>query len=362
MELSRVINHQLKRRFNCIFVPFLKKEKGKMPLLEFTSKGIYCAQANVYLDPWRGVEKAIISHGHSDHARWGSKHYITHQMNVPIMQHRLGKISVNGKKYGETFTINGVQFSLHPAGHVPGSSQIRVAYKGEVWVFTGDYKMQVDHISTPFEVVPCHTFITECTFGLPVFQWEEPQTIHNQINQWWAQNRDEKKTSLLMGYSLGKIQRLLKHLDPAIGKIYTHSATEKMTEVLRQFVDFPPTELITKDTLKKEVEGHLVLAPPAVLGSALAKKLGVLSTAYASGWMALRGARRRRAVDKAFIISDHADWPGLLSAIKATGCENVITTHGYTDLFAQYLRGQGWNARTEKTQYEGETLETNTAE
>ena len=328
-----------------------------MPLLEFTSKGIYCKQADVYLDPWRGVNKALISHGHSDHARWGSKHYITQEINVPILQHRLGNIIVSGKKYKETFIINGVQFSFHPAGHVPGSSQIRAEYKGEVWVFTGDYKTQTDGISTMFEPVNCHTFITESTFGLPVLQWEDPQKVHQSINEWWAQNHDEKTTSLLIGYSLGKVQRLLKHLDPSISKIFTHGATEHMTQVLRQFIKFPKTELITRDTTKKEIEGNLVLAPPAVLGSTWIKKLGVLSTGYASGWMAFRGARRRRAVDRAFVLSDHADWKGLLSAITATGCENVITTHGYTELFAQYLNEKGWNARTQKTQYESETEE-----
>ena len=333
-----------------------------MPLLEFTSKGIYCKQADVYLDPWRGVDKALISHGHSDHARWGSKRYITQQTNVPIIQHRLGNITVSGKKYNETFSINGVQFSFHPAGHVPGSSQIRAEYKGEVWVFTGDYKTQADGISTPFEPVHCHTFITESTFGLPVFQWEDPKKTHESINQWWAVNQAEKTTSLLMGYSLGKVQRLLKHLDPSIGKIYTHGATEHMTEVLRQFIDFPQTELMTRDTTKKEIEGNLVLAQPAVMGSAWMKKLGRVSTGYASGWMAFRGARRRRAVDRAFVLSDHADWSGLLSAIKATSCENVITTHGYIELFAQYLNEQGWNARTQKTQYASETEEIVSAE
>ncbi|MDG2108331.1 MAG: ligase-associated DNA damage response exonuclease [Flavobacteriaceae bacterium] len=328
-----------------------------MPLLEFTSKGIYCKQANVYLDPWQGVERALISHGHSDHARWGSKHYITQKINVPIIKHRLGNISVSGKKYNDAFRINEVQFSFHPAGHVPGSSQIRVEYKGEVWVFTGDYKIQNDGISTEFETVPCHTLITESTFGLPVFQWEDPQKVHDCINQWWAQNHAEKTTSLLMGYSLGKVQRLLKHLDSSISKIYTHGATEQMTQVLRQFIDFPRTELITRDTTKKEIEGNLVLAPPAVLGSSWVKKLGLLSTGYASGWMAFRGTRRRRAVDRAFVLSDHADWKGLISAIKATGCENVITTHGYTELFSQYLNEQGWNARTQKTKYESETKE-----
>jgi putative mRNA 3-end processing factor len=333
-----------------------------MPLLEFTSKGIYCKQADVYLDPWRGVDKALISHGHSDHARWGTKQYITNEINVPIIKHRLGNIIASGRKYNETFTINGVQFSFHPAGHVPGSSQIRAEYKGEIWVFTGDFKTQADGISNEFEPVSCHTFITESTFGLPVFQWEYPQKVHDNINQWWAQNHAEKTTSLLMGYSLGKVQRLLKHLDPSISKIYTHGATEYMTQVLRQFIDFPQTELITRDTAKKEIEGNLVLAPPAVLGSAWVKKLGLLSTGYASGWMAFRGARRRRAVDRAFVLSDHADWKGLLSAIKATGCENVITTHGYTELFAQYLNEQGWNARTQNTQYASETEEIPVAE
>ncbi len=328
-----------------------------MPLLEFTKKGIYCKQADVYLDPWRGVDKAIISHGHSDHARWGSKRYITHEINVPIITHRLGKILVTGKKYGETFQINGVKFSFHPAGHVPGSSQIRVEYKGEVWVFTGDYKTQVDGISTPFELIRCNTFITECTFGLPVFKWEKPVSIHDDINRWWANNKSNKVTSLLMGYSLGKVQRLLKHIDCQTGKIFTHGATEKMTNILRQFIDFPKTELITRDTKKAEIEGNLVLAPPAVMGSTWAKKLGKISTGYASGWMAFRGARRRRAVDRSFVLSDHADWEGLLSVIKATGCEDIITTHGYTDIFARYLKENGWNARTEKTKYEVETID-----
>ena len=329
-----------------------------MPLLEFTSRGIYCAAADVYLDPWKKVAKALITHGHSDHARWGHQQYITQHDNVPIIKHRLGKIVVAGKAYGERFNINGVTFSFHPAGHVPGSSQIRVEHRDEVWVFTGDYKLENDGISTPFEPVRCHTFITECTFGLPVFDWQDPALVHQKINQWWAANKAAGVTSLLMGYSLGKIQRLLKHLDPSIGKIFTHGAPEKMIQVLRAQIDFPATRLITRETEKKQIQGNIVLAPPAVMGSAWAKKLGTTSTGYASGWMAFRGARRRRAVDKAFVLSDHADWKGLLQAIEATTCEDVITTHGYTDIFAQYLREKGWNARTEKTQYEAETPET----
>jgi putative mRNA 3-end processing factor len=329
----------------------------KNPLLAFTERGIYCHQAKIYLDPWRPVEKALISHGHADHSRWGHKKYITHHNNVPIIKHRLGNIKVTGKDYGETFVVNNVKFSFHPAGHIPGSSQIRVEHKGEVWVFTGDYKLVADGISIPFESVRCNTFITECTFGLPAFKWRPQQEVFNDINEWWATNKSEGKTSVLFGYTLGKAQRLLKHLDTSIGKIYTHGAVEKMTAVLRPQLDLPATELITRETDKKNVKGNIIIAPPSTHGSVWLRKFAPFVTATASGWMAFRGARRRRAIDKGFVLSDHADWEDLLSAIKGTGCEKVIATHGYTDIFSRYLKEQGYDARTEKTQYEGENLD-----
>ena len=334
----------------------------KTPLLQFTSKGIYCKKADVYLDPWKPVDKAIISHGHADHSRWGHKKYITHHKNMPIVQHRLGEVSISGKDWGETFTVNNVKFSFHPAGHIVGSSQIRVEHKGEVWVFTGDYKIEDDGFTTPFELVKCNTFITECTFGLPAFQWRPQQEVFDDINQWWAQNRSEGKTSVLFGYSLGKAQRLIKHLDPSIGKIYTHGAVENMTDVLRPLIDLPPTHLITKETKKAELLGNIVVAPPSAHGSAWIKKMVPYVTATASGWMAFRGARRRRAIDKGFVLSDHCDWKGLLETVEATGAEKVICTHGYTDIFSKYLMEQGYDARTEATQYEGELSEINTSE
>ena len=323
----------------------------KSPLLQFTNKGIYCKEAKVYLDPWKPVDKAIISHGHADHSRWGHKEYITHHRNVPIITHRLGEINVTGKEWGETFVINNVKFSLHPAGHIIGSSQIRVEHKGEVWVFTGDYKTENDGISTPYEPVKCHTFITECTFGLPAFKWTPQDEVFEDINNWWAENRAEGKTSILFGYSLGKAQRLLKYLNTDIGKIYTHGAIENMTEVLRPLVDFPPTTLITKETKKEDLLGNIVLAPPSAHGSTWIRKMVPYVTASASGWMTFRGARRRRAIDKGFVLSDHCDWPGLLSSIKETGAEKIISTHGYTDIFSRYLRTLGYDARTEATQY-----------
>ena len=327
------------------------------PLLVFNDKGIYCEQANVYFDPWRPVDNAIITHGHADHSRWGHKNYITHYTNVPIIRHRLGEINVTGKDWNERFTINGVTFSLHPAGHIIGSAQVRVEYKGEVWVFTGDYKVEDDGIAVPYEPVKCHTFITECTFGLPAFKWTPQAEVMQNINQWWAENKAEGKTSILFGYSLGKAQRLLKYLDTDIGKIYTHGAIENMTEVLRPLVDFPPTTRITRETKKEEIAGNIVLAPPSAHGSVWIRKMTPFVTGAASGWMAFRGARRRRAIDKGFVLSDHCDWYALLNSIKATGAEKVICTHGYTDIFAKYLRELGYDARTEKTQYEGESAE-----
>ncbi len=329
------------------------------PLLAFTNKGIYCSAAKVYLDPWKPVDNAIITHGHADHSRWGNNRYITHHRNVPIITHRLGEIEVSGREWGETFTINGVQFSLHPAGHIIGSSQVRVEHKGEVWVFTGDYKTENDGISTPFEPLKCHTFITECTFGLPAFKWVPQDEVFSAINEWWAQNRSEGKTSVLFGYSLGKAQRLLKYLDTDIGKIYTHGAIENMTEVLRPLVDFPETSRITPETKKEALLGNIVLAPPSAHGSSWIRKMVPYETASASGWMTFRGARRRRAIDKGFVLSDHCDWQGLIESITATSAEKIICTHGYSDIFSRYLREQGYDARTEETQYEGELAELN---
>ncbi len=332
----------------------------KVPLLVFNENGIYCEAADVYLDPWRPVDKAIITHGHADHTRWGHKKYITHITNVPIIKHRLGDINVSGKTFGETFIINNVKFSLHPAGHILGSSQVRVEHNGEVWVFTGDYKIEDDGISVPFEPVRCHTFITECTFGLPAFKWIPQEEVFLDINSWWASNKGEGKTSVLFGYSLGKAQRLLKYLDTSIGSIYTHGAIENMTNVLRPLVKFPKTTLITRETSKEDIKGNIVLAPPSAHGSTWIRKMVPYETASASGWMAFRGARRRRAIDKGFVLSDHCDWQGLLKAVEATGARKIISTHGYTDIFSRYLRELGYDARTEQTQYEGELSEMET--
>jgi len=324
----------------------------KKPLLVFNDKGIYCSEADVYIDPWRPVKKAIITHGHADHSRYGNEKYITHHDNIPIVKHRLGDVRISGYNYNQSFEINGVKFSFHPAGHVIGSSQIRVEHKGEVWVATGDYKTEDDGVCQPFEPVKCHSFITECTFGLPVFKWQPQDEVFSDINRWWKENQDQNMTSIILVYSLGKAQRVLKYLNTHIGKIYTHGAIENLTEVLRTYNDFPQTHRITRDTTKSELQGNIVLAPPSAHGTTWMRKMVPYVTASASGWMSTRGARRRRAIDKGFVLSDHADWDGLLSAIKSTGCEKVICTHGYTDIFSRYLKTMGYDAKTEQTQYE----------
>jgi putative mRNA 3-end processing factor len=308
------------------------------------------------------VKNAIITHGHSDHARFGHKNYLTHHSNIPIIRHRLGEINVRGIEWNEPFHINGVTFSLHPAGHIIGSSQVRVEHKGEVWVFTGDYKTEDDGVCTPYEPIKCNTMITECTFGLPAFKWKPQADVFEEINEWWQSNKDEGKTSVLFGYTLGKAQRILMHLDPSIGKIFTHGAVENMTEVLRPQLNMPKTHLITRETSSKEILGNVVIAPPSAHGTPWMRKMVPFETGTCSGWMAFRGARARRATDKGFVLSDHCDWQGLLQSIKESEATRVICTHGYTDIFSKYLREIGYDASIENTDYEGEKEDTSVTE
>ncbi|MEM9847182.1 MAG: ligase-associated DNA damage response exonuclease [Bacteroidota bacterium] len=330
-----------------------------MALLEFHAKGIYCAQADVYIDPWQPVQRALITHGHSDHARWGHQYYLCTHTAKPVMQYRLGNVNIESIAYGETRTINGVKFSFHPAGHIIGSAQIRVEYKGEIWVASGDYKIQQDGISEPFEPIKCHAFITESTFGLPIYKWQAQTEVMQAINDWWRRNKDLGKVSVIGSYALGKAQRLLQNLDISIGQIYTHGAIENTNEVLRkQGIQLPKTTRVTADINKKAYLGNLVIATPSAMQSTWMRRFSPVSTALASGWMTLRGARRRRGADRGFILSDHADWDGLNEAIKATGAERIFVTHGYTEIFSKWLNEQGYDSAIVKTEYTGESLET----
>jgi len=328
-------------------------------LLQFTDRGIYCPLAGVYLDPWKPVDRALISHGHSDHAYFGHGKYLCTKIALPVIKHRLNLTdNIEGVEYGEQININGVGFSFHPAGHIPGSAQIRVEFNGEVWVFSGDYKLQHDGISTPFEPVKCHTFITESTFGLPIYKWKPQPEVFNAINDWWLKNRSEGKTSVITGYTLGKSQRILKNVDLSIGKIFTHGAVDSINRILRaQGVSLPDAPRITDSIPKEDIIGSLVICPPSAVGSPWIRRFLPYSLGVASGWMRLRGTRRRRGADRGFVLSDHVDWDELNRAVVETGAERIFVTHGYTELFAQWLREKGMDAREVKTRFEGELSE-----
>ncbi len=327
-----------------------------MELLQFTDKGIYCEQAGVFLDPWKPVDKALISHGHSDHAYFGHKHYLTSSLAMPVVKHRLYlKDNIESIDYGKTISINGVNFSFHPAGHIPGSAQIRVEFRGEVWVFSGDYKLEHDNLSTPFEPIKCHAFITESTFGLPIYKWKPQHEVFNDLNDWWRKNQSEGKTSVIAGYTLGKAQRILRNVDASIGKIFTHGAVESINQVLKnQGLELPDAPRISDEIKKEDIKGSLIVCPPSAVGSSWMRRFLPYSLGVASGWMKLRGTRRRRGADRGFVLSDHADWNDLNKAILATGAERIFVTHGYTEIFAQWLRERGLDAREVKTKFEGE--------
>ncbi|WP_299370620.1 ligase-associated DNA damage response exonuclease [uncultured Tateyamaria sp.] len=333
-----------------------------MSALTFTPAGIYCPAGDFYIDPWRPVARALITHGHADHARSGMGAYMATDIAAPVMRHRLGDIDIDTVRYGEVRQIGGARVSFHPAGHVPGSAQIRVEVAGEVWVASGDYKRMDDGLSTPFEPVRCHHFITESTFGLPVFRWQPQDEIAQQINGWWRDCAQAGKTAFLGCYALGKAQRLMSMLDPQIGPILTHTAIENTNQVMRgQGITLPDTVRAGPDLVPKDHPGAIVLAPPSALGSAWARKFGTQETGFASGWMALRGIRRRRAGDRGFVISDHADWSDLLATITETEAENIYVTHGYTEIFTRYLNENGWNARVLETEFGGEEIEEDAA-
>ena len=270
-------------------------------------QGLYCPPGDFYIDPWRPVARAVITHAHADHARRGHGAYLATAISAGVLRARLGAIALQGLAYGETVRINGVAVSLHPAGHVLGSAQVRLEHAGQVWVASGDYftsghTHDINHTCAPFEPVRCHTFITESTFGLPIYRWQPQHVVMAGINHWWQANAAAGRASLLLGYSFGKAQRLLAGVDAAIGPIVVHGAVEPLNQAYRAAgVPLPPTCLLDQVPDKALLRRALVVAPPAVLGSAWARRLGELSDAFASGWMQLRGARRRHGVDRGFV-------------------------------------------------------------
>lgn len=323
-----------------------------MALIDFTDKGLYCAAGDFYIDPWRPVDRAVITHAHSDHARAGSKHYLCHHLSLPILQLRLGQYAYQSVDWNEPVWINGVRISLHPSGHIIGAAQIRVEYKGEIWVVSGDYKTENDGISGAFEPVPCHTFITESTFGLPVYRWQSQEVIFEQMRAWIGNNQQQDRASMLIAYSLGKAQRILQAISPITNKIYVHGAIWNTHQVLlNNGIQLPVVQRITNETNKADLKGAVIIAPPGAEDSPWTKRLPSFRTATCSGWMQVRGQARRSSSDMGFALSDHADWNGLLSAVKATGASKVFVTHGFQSVFSRYLNEIGIEAAEVITQY-----------
>lgn len=325
-------------------------------LLSLTDRGLYCEVGDFYVDPWRSVENAVITHAHSDHARWGMKRYLCSQEGEGVLRRRLAPESdISSFPYGEKVNMNGVNVSLHPAGHILGSAQVRIELDGEVAVVSGDYKTAPDTTCSAFEPVRCQTFVTECTFGLPIYRWDTDEEIFASINDWWRENQSRGRCSILMGYALGKSQRALSGLDPSIGPILAHGAVHAMNEAYREAgISLPATRRLGELPTGFDFSQALVLAPPSVQGSTWLRRFGEVSTAFMSGWMAVRGAKRRRAMDRGFVLSDHVDWPSLLGAIEATGAERIWATHGYTNILVRHLKEQGKWAEVLSTEWEGE--------
>lgn len=325
-----------------------------MDLVIARPEGLYCPPGDFYIDPWRSVERAVITHAHSDHARMGHGHYLAQHDSAGVLRARLGAgITLQTLDYGQALTHHGVRLSLHPAGHVLGSAQVRLEHGGQVWVASGDYKLEDDGTCAPFEPVRCDTFITESTFGLPIYRWPAQPELMADINAWWRANAQAGRASVLLCYAFGKAQRILHGADTTIGPIVVHGAVEPLNAAYRDAgVHLPATLRVTDAGVTPALlKTALVLAPPSAQGSAWMRRFGQYTDAFASGWMQLRGARRRRGVDRGFVMSDHADWPGLQHAIAATGAERVFVTHGSVAVLVRWLRESGLDAQAFHTEY-----------
>ena len=333
-------------------------------LLRVDDNGLRCEAGDFYIDPWRPVERALITHGHSDHAREGSGSYLCAAPCAPVLRARLNiETSVQTLPYSQELSIGDVAVSFHPAGHVLGSAQIRVEHRGEVWVVSGDYKLASDSTCTSFEPVRCHIFVTESTFGLPIYRWQPPEEVFGSINAWWRSNQERGKCSMIFAYPLGKAQRILAGLDPSIGPIFCHGAVERMNAAYRAGgVGLPETLYPGDFPPRYDWTRTIVVAPPSAQGSVWMRRFGAVSTSMASGWMLIRGTRRRRSIDRGFVLSDHADWLGLQSAIAETGADHVLVTHGYRAPLVRWLLEHGKDAQALDTQFEGEGQESEDAE
>ena len=322
------------------------------PLLTLEPEGLYCRAGGFHIDPWRPVARAVLTHAHADHARPGHAAYLAAAPGERVLRTRLGEVALQCLPYGERLSIGEVTVSLHPAGHVLGSAQVRVEHRGEVWVVSGDYKVEPDATCAAFEPVRCDTFVTESTFGLPVYRWPSQRAVFDEIDRWWQANAAEGRASVLFCYALGKAQRILAGVDASIGPIVCHGAVEPLNRAYRDSgVPLPTTRGVLEVADAAELKRALVLAPPSAAGSPWLRRFGEAGDAFASGWMQLRGARRRRGVDRGFVLSDHADWPGLQQAIRESGAQRVLVTHGQVPPMVRWLAERGLDAQALRTEF-----------
>lgn len=312
------------------------KQKGSKALITFTKNGPYCSIGDFYIDPYKGVKNALITHAHADHARWGMQNYLSHFDNEGIMRHRISKdIQFQGVNYKEKTYINGVEIAFYPSGHIPGASMILLTHKGEKWCFSGDYKTENDGLSIPIEIPLCHHFITECTFGLPVFNWAAQTDVFESIKKFINMQFEAQKSVLITAYSLGKAQRLLYNLKAFKEHTVVHPSINSLNTIIKsRGYD------IADDYAEKRKGKHpvLVILPPSASQGTWTKQFSPFELTNVSGWMAIRGNKRRQNIAQGFILSDHADFKGLIKTVEATQATHIYTTHGYTEVFAKYLR------------------------
>jgi putative mRNA 3-end processing factor len=313
-------------------------------LVTLTPEGLYCPLGRFHIDPWRPVERAVITHAHGDHARRGSGHYHAALPGVGLLRRRLGPDAiVEGHQFGEPLTFGETTISFHPAGHILGSAQIRIEAAGEVWVISGDYKRDPDPSCERCEVVACDVFITEATFALPIYRWDPVEQVIDALLAWWHANAAASRASVLFCYALGKAQRVLAELGQRSARpVFVHGAIDALLGAYRdEGISFAQTVPVGGRRKGESFAGELIIAPPSAFRSLWLRRFGDASTGFASGWMRVRGNRRRRGFDRGFVLSDHVDWPALLRTIEQTGAKRVLATHGYSDTLARYLREIG---------------------
>jgi putative mRNA 3-end processing factor len=327
-------------------------------VLTETAAGLYCPGGDFYIDPWAPVARAVITHAHGDHARHGSDAYLCAEPCAPLLARRLGPSTViEPQPYGTRMTLGDTRVSFHPAGHILGSAQVRIEGPGGIWVVTGDFKRAPDPTCAPFEPVRCDTFVTESTFGLPIYRWDPTDVVMREITSWWDENRTRGLTSILFCYTLGKAQRLLAELTGFTDRpVLVHGMLLPMTEAYRaQGVAMLETTALIERPRGRSCAGELVLAPLSARGTPWMRRLGDLSDGFVSGLMRVRGVRRQRGFDRGFVLSDHADWPSLLHTVDETGAARVLATHGHAEPLARFLKSRGLESGVMRTAWEGET-------